>query len=209
MNIQHAYDQWSEQYDTNENKTRDLEGRALRETVDKLDFQICLELGCGTGKNTEWLVSRAREIVAVDLSAEMLAKARMKVNSDAVRFVQADINEDWKFGVNKFDLITLSLLLEHIENLEPVFRKAFTALKPGGHLYLGELHPFKQYLGSKARFETTQGVQTVTCYNHHLSDFTAAGQNCGFLIEQIKEYFDNNDHAGIPRILTIVFKKPN
>ncbi len=45
-------------------------------------------------------------------------------------------------------------------------------------MYIGELHPFKQYAGSKARFNTEAGEQVVNCYNHHITDFTdAAIQN--------------------------------
>ena len=33
MNVQQAYNTWAEQYDTNQNKTRDLEGITLREVL--------------------------------------------------------------------------------------------------------------------------------------------------------------------------------
>ena len=55
MNVQEAYDNWADQYDSNMNKTRDLEAVALRETLAYIPFDTCLEIGCGTGKNTEWL----------------------------------------------------------------------------------------------------------------------------------------------------------
>jgi len=43
MNVESAYNQWSVQYDTNENKTRDLEAVALRKTLEPLSFSNCLE----------------------------------------------------------------------------------------------------------------------------------------------------------------------
>lgn len=58
MSVEGAYNQWSEQYDSNENKTRDLEAIALREMLGKIQFENCLEIGCGTGKNTEWLKTK-------------------------------------------------------------------------------------------------------------------------------------------------------
>ena len=33
MNTEEAYDQWADQYDTNKNRTRDLEAVALRATI--------------------------------------------------------------------------------------------------------------------------------------------------------------------------------
>jgi len=207
MNVNQAYNRWAEQYDTNDNKTRDLESVALKDNLHSLSFNTCLEIGCGTGKNTAWLVTKAKKILAIDFSEEMLAKARAKVRSKKVTFQQADINQPWTFVTQPFDLITFSLVLEHIENLEPIFQQAAASIVSGGHIYIGELHPFKQYAGTKARFETEHGLQVVTCYNHHVSDFTKAAKKHGFVITDINEYFDSNEQKLIPRILTLLFKK--
>ena len=61
MSVQKAYDNWSQQYDTNINKTRDLEALALQEMLTKIEFENCLEIGCGTGKNTTWLFTKAKK----------------------------------------------------------------------------------------------------------------------------------------------------
>lgn len=207
MNTQQAYDIWSEQYDTNKNKTRDLEAQALRATLADIPFSTCLEIGCGTGKNTQWLITQAQQITAVDLSAEMLAKAKEKVRSANVQFRQADITQNWSFADKPYDLVSFSLVLEHIEDLAPVFREAARVLAPGGHIYIGELHPFKQYSGSKARFETAAGVQIVPCFNHHISDFVQAAKPHGLEMVDINEYFDEDNKTTIPRILTLLLKK--
>lgn len=207
MNVQQAYNEWAEQYDTNSNKTRDLEAISLRLTLGNAKFEYCLEIGCGTGKNTEWLLTKATKVIAVDLSEEMLAKARQKINADNVQFVQADINSNWNFVNEKFDLVTFSLVLEHIENLNDIFHKVTEIIKTKGMVYVGELHPFKQYTGTKARFDTTDGQQIVTCFNHNISDFTTAAKNNDFEIVDIAEYFDENDRSNIPRILTLLLRK--
>ena len=209
MSVQKAYDNWSQQYDTNENKTRDLEALALRETLARIVFDSCLEIGCGTGKNTAWLLTKAKNITAVDLSAEMLAKAKQKINSEHVHFIQADILQDWNFIDTKYNLVSFSLVLEHIENLEQIFDKVSKVIAPGGHVYIGELHPFKQYTGTKARFTTDEGEQIVACFNHHLSDFIQAAKNHDFDIVNINEYFDENNRTAIPRILSIILKQGN
>jgi predicted TPR repeat methyltransferase len=206
MNTKKAYDTWSSQYDTNINKTRDMEALALQQTLAGIAFDSCLEIGCGTGKNTAWLIGKAKEITAIDLSDEMLIKAKEKINSDKVSFLQADILHNWNFVNKKYDLVSFSLILEHIENLEPVFYEASKAIAAGGYIYIGELHPFKQYAGTKARFTTDEGEQVVTCFNHHLSDFTGAAKKYGFYVVDINEYFDDDDRT-IPRIVTILFKK--
>jgi len=206
MDVKESYNNWADQYDSNINKTRDLEALALQECLANIRFGSCLEIGCGTGKNTAWLLTKAQDITAVDLSFEMLSKAKEKVQSDKINFIQADINQPWTFTNRQFDLITFNLVLEHIEELESVFKKASESIKSGGYVYVGELHPFKQYSGSKARFETEGGVQIVPCFTHNLSEFTHAAKKNRFSILDVNEYFDDNNRTLIPRILTMVFQ---
>ncbi|HEU4473091.1 MAG TPA: class I SAM-dependent methyltransferase, partial [Flavisolibacter sp.] len=208
MNTQQAYDSWASQYDTNHNLTRDLEARALRETLSGISFQHCLEIGCGTGKNTVWLAQKAESVTAVDLSEEMLAHARRKLGEGKVRFQQADITAGWPFEKEQYDLVSFSLVLEHIRDLDDIFAKAAGSLRSGGALYAGELHPFKQYGGSKARFETEHGTQVVECFTHHISEFTGAAMKHGLSLSCLNEYFDDDDReTGIPRILALLFRK--
>lgn len=207
MGVKEVYNLWAKQYDSNENKTRDLEGTSLRETLSDIHFTRCLEIGCGTGKNTAWLTEKSQQLTAVDFSDRMLAIAKSKIQDERVIFVQADIRAAWKFAVSEYDLVTFSLILEHIENLNEIFEKVSKVLQPGGHVYIGELHPFKQYTGTKARFETETGLQEVPCFNHHLSDFFQATKKYGLHIVLINEYFDGKERSHVPRILTILLKK--
>jgi ubiquinone/menaquinone biosynthesis C-methylase UbiE len=207
MNIQQSYNLWSQQYDTNQNKTRDLEALAIRETLAEINVENCLEIGCGTGKNTALLLTKAKKVVAVDLSEEMLAHAKQKIKSEQVEFIHADIRDEWSFAKGQYDIVSFSLVLEHIENLVEIFKKTSRVVKPNGFVYVGELHPFKQYAGTKARFETEEGLQVVTCYDHNISDFTIAAKQNGFTLLEVNEYFDDNDRTQIPRIITFLFRK--
>lgn len=207
MKVQEAYNIWANQYDTNLNKTRDLEAVSLRETLKNISFNSCLEIGCGTGKNTEWLLQKATRVRAVDLADEMLAKAKNKIKSDKVVFIKADINEEWNFTqTEQYDLVTFSLVLEHIENLHHIFKNLAKTVTNNGYVYIGELHPFKQYTGSKARFETEEGLHIVPCFNHHISDFTNYAKKYDFDIIDVKEYFDDDDKKTLPRILTLLLQ---
>lgn len=206
MNVQQAYNEWSETYDTVENKTRDTEARALRESVAGENLEI-LEIGCGTGKNTGFLQTLAKKLIGADFSEEMLAIARTKIAGEEVEFRQLDLRESWELPANSFDLVTCSLALEHIENIDFVFSEANRVLRRGGHFYFGELHPFKQYQGSKARFETGAGVFELECFVHHVSEFFAAARNNNFEVAELREWFDEDDASQIPRLLTMILEK--
>lgn len=209
MSIANAYNAWSDSYDTNENKTRDLDQKATQETLSQYDFQQVLELGCGTGKNTQWLLKKAKNLIAVDFSEGMLRKAKEKINTPRVTFLQADITRPWPSLIPSVDLITCNLILEHIANLGFIFQQAREKLIHEGLFFICELHPFKQYLGSKARFDTENGVQELEVYLHHVSEYLEKAKVNGFELVELKEWFDESPTPEIPRLLAMVFRKSN
>ena len=204
MKTSAVYRRWAPYYDSNENKTRDLEEKVMKKYLRGRSFSHVLELGCGTGKNTRWLVRKAAKVTSVDFSAEMLAVARSRIRSARVRFITADITRPWKFAGDRFDLIIFSLVLEHIKDLDAIFRKARKSLNTGGQVYIGELHPFRQYKGSRARVTIGNREWETTCYVHHLSDFTRAALKSGFVISDVQEHFDAG--ASMPRILSLTLR---
>jgi SAM-dependent methyltransferase len=137
----------------------------------------------------------------------MLQQAINKVDAPHVRFQLADITRSWNFVQDKVDLVAFSLVLEHIADLEDVFQNLANVLPSGGMVYIGELHPFKQYAGTKARFEVDGIVKELVVFTHHVSDFVKNALAVGFELMEMKEYFDEGDKNGIPRILALMFRK--
>jgi predicted TPR repeat methyltransferase len=207
MNIEKAYNIWADQYDTNSNKTRDLDTKSTIKTLNKFDFSKVIELGCGTGKNTTFLLKKADEIIGLDFSQEMLNKAKAKIKDERVEFRKADLTKSWEIDNDFADLITCSLTLEHIKNLNHIFNQANLKLKKNGLFFISELHPFKQYSGSKAKYETESGTKELEVYIHHISEYIDAAKNNGFEFVEMKEWFDEDNENGIPRLISFVFKK--
>jgi malonyl-CoA O-methyltransferase len=172
--VARAYDAWSASYDAMANATRDLDARVLREQLDA-DGRDVVEVGCGTGKNTAWLAGRARSVVALDFSAGMLAKARERVSATNVRFVQQDLREGWPLDASIADVVTFDLVLEHVEQLGPVMAEAARVLRPGGVLFVCELHPFRQLKGGQAQFVGVDGETVrVAAWHHDVADYARA-----------------------------------
>ena len=207
MSIENAYNIWARQYDTNVNRTRDLDKRCTIETLNNLVFKNVLELGSGTGKNTEWLLNKAERIIGLDFSQEMLNKAKEKISDKRVTFKKADLTKDWKVENNFADLITSSLTLEHIKNLDHIFSQANQKLKKNGLFFISELHPFKQYSGSKAQYETESGTKELEVYIHHISEYIDNAESNGLKFLEMKEWFDQNYQNRLPRLISLLFKK--
>jgi len=207
MSIEEVYNIWADQYDSNENKTRDLDSKSTFETLSKFDFSNVLELGCGTGKNTAFLLEKADKIIGLDFSQEMLNKAKAKIQDQRAEFRKADLTTEWNIENDFAELITCSLVLEHIKDLDFIFKQANKKLKNGGIFFISELHPFKQYLGSKAKFETEYGTQELETYIHHVSEYLNSAFKNGFELVELKEWFDEETNIGMPRLIGITLRK--
>ena len=145
-----------------------------------LTGRTIVEIGCGTGRNTAWLArpeAGAREIVALDFSEGMLARARERVRDKRVRFVQHDARKPWPLGNASADVVIVMLVLEHVEDLQPVFIEAGRVLRAAGDFLICELHPERQLLGKKAEFtsEKTGALKYVEAFLHQPKTIGAPG----------------------------------
>jgi Methylase involved in ubiquinone/menaquinone biosynthesis len=210
--VARAYDRWAAQYDAEHNATRDLDAAVVRAAPLRLSGCDVLELGCGTGKNTVWLAARARQLHALDFSEGMLAEARRRVTSPNVRFVQHDVRSRWPLADASADVVIGNLVLEHVERLPPIFAEAARVLRPGGELFLCELHPFRQLRGGQAHFTDAGTGETVQvpAHVHSTSEYVNAGLGAGLRLRTLGEWLEPEAAPGsAPRLLSMLFELPN
>lgn len=205
MHTRDAYNNWAKTYDTVDNKTRDLEEKAIRSVLDGQQYERILEIGCGTGKNTEWLAGKCSQLTGIDFSSEMLQLAKEKIKAENIRFQQADITEKWNF--ENVNLITCSLVLEHIEDISFTFQQAASVLTTGGQFYICELHPYKQLQGSRAKFEQDGNLLHLEYFIHHISEFFSSARSNGFACDDLREWFDGEDKSQTPRLVSFLFRR--
>lgn len=209
--VARAYDRWSLSYDDDANATRDLDGVVLRALGLPVDGAAVVELGCGTGKNTRWLAERAARVHAFDFSAGMLARARAAVGAPQVQFTVQDIRERWPAGDASVDVVVGNLVLEHIDDLAPVYANAARVLRGGGTLYLCELHPYRQLRGGQAHFTDVDSGDTVhvPAHVHSVSEYVNTGLGAGLQLVHLGEWHDEDAAMGaLPRLLSVRFLKP-
>lgn len=211
-NIAHAYDRWSTTYDDDKNATRDLDASVLRRMPLALENRDVLELGCGTGKNTAYLASKARSVVALDFSEGMIARAHERLTTSNVRFVRHDVRDLWPLDAASVHFVVGNLILEHVHDLAPVFFEAARVLRPGGQLFVCELHPYRQLLGAQAQFVDPDSGETVkvAAHVHTVAEYVNGGLEAGFSLRNLGEWTEDDAPADAPpRLISVLYELPS
>jgi cyclopropane fatty-acyl-phospholipid synthase-like methyltransferase len=113
---------------------RDLEEHVL-DGLDVLPGWWVLEIGCGTGRLVKPLAGRVARVVGVDLSDEMLRRARdYCAGLPNVELRSTDGRLDF-LSDDEFDFVFSHIVFQHLPRkayAERYFREAFRVLAPGG-----------------------------------------------------------------------------
>jgi ubiquinone/menaquinone biosynthesis C-methylase UbiE len=114
---------------------------ALRSMLPGLQGLCVLDLGCGFGWFCRWAQEMGAErVLGVDLSENMLARARAQRQDPGVTYCLANI-ENLELPDAFFDLVYSSLTLHYIEDFGAVCATIRRLLAPRGHLVFSVEHP--------------------------------------------------------------------
>ncbi|MBL0391820.1 tetratricopeptide repeat protein [Ramlibacter monticola] len=131
--VQALFDGYAAQFDAHLAQT--LRYDAPRVLAQRLAAQgrrwsHALDLGCGTGLCGPFLRARAERMTGVDLSANMLEKARSKGAYDAL--VQGDVAAFLAQSQETFDLVVAADVFIYVGALDEVFRLLAARMPAGG-----------------------------------------------------------------------------
>lgn len=97
-------------------------------------------------------------------------------------------------------------MLEHIEDLNFIFAEASRVLVEGGRFFICELHPFRQYQGTQARFQRADDTKHIAAFTHHITDFTKGAMANGLGLIEMKEWWHEEDAGKAPRLISFLFE---
>ena len=182
-----------------------LEKPIFDELTGNLTGLRILDLGCGNATfGVEALQQGCHSYLGIDGSHKMFAAAEEKLAGTRGNVVQATI-ETWDYPSQQFDLVTSRLALHYIQEIEPVFARAYRALVKGGRLIFSIEHPVItscdrawQTVGPRqdwivdGYFETGPRITTwmggeVIKYHRTIEDYFAALHTCGFIVDALRE----------------------
>ena len=111
---------------------------ALQALTIHSDTQV-LDLCCGSGQTTQFLVKFSQNVTGLDASPKSLQRARLNVPEAS--YVEA-FAEEMPFADNLFDVVHTSVALHEMQpqQLRKIIDEVYRVLKPGGVFTLVDFH---------------------------------------------------------------------
>lgn len=167
-----GYACWSEQYDQPGNPAIAIEEPAVWPLLEAARPGVALDAACGTGRHTRKLTDLGHAVTGIDISPEMLNRARRAVPE--CRFIEGDL-QSMPFAPGQFDLVVCGLAIGHIADLSATIQELGRVMRTGGRLVVSVLHPFLVLLGWQPSFrDSDRNRRFIREYTHLHSDYIEA-----------------------------------
>jgi 2-polyprenyl-3-methyl-5-hydroxy-6-metoxy-1,4-benzoquinol methylase len=142
-----------------------------------------LEIACGPGNITQYLLKKRPDfkILGIDLAEQMIELA--KINNPTAEFQLMDCRDIAMLG-KKYDGIICGFCLPYLSKEEAIklIQDAAMLLNQGGALYLSTMED--DY--SKSGLQTNSGGDQIYMYFHQADYLTAALEENGFKVIELK-----------------------
>ncbi|RAV17710.1 class I SAM-dependent methyltransferase [Paenibacillus contaminans] len=158
---------------------------AFRALFPELNGKKVLDLGCGFGWHCRYArEQQARSVVGIDLSENMLARARANTDDPAIEYRRLAI-EDIDYPEGEFDVVISSLALHYVERFDDVCRKIHHCLVPGGAFVFSVEHPIFTALAAQDWYYGPQGERL----HWPVDDYQNEGpRHTKFLVNDVTKY---------------------
>jgi ubiquinone/menaquinone biosynthesis C-methylase UbiE len=185
MDVESGYRLWADTYDDFNNPLISIEEPMIRQLIDPVAPGRALDAACGTGRYARYMSQRGHMVSAVDMSAEMIEKARG--NAPGVDFKCASL-EALPFPDRSFDLVMCGLALTHLAEISKAISEIARVLKAGGAAVIADHHPMAGFLGGSAIFQDKDRFyRNVKSYVHAHSEYVSAFVAAGLEIRECHE----------------------
>lgn len=146
-----------------------------------------LDLCCGSGQATRFLVKLSHHVTGLDISPVSLERARQNVPE--AEYVEA-LAEDTPLLDENFDLVHTSAALHEMEfgQLQQILQEVYRVLKPGGKFVLVDFHKPTNWLFWPGLAVFMWLFETKTAWQLLETDLVELLQGTGFEICEITLY---------------------
>ncbi|MGE3873655.1 MAG: class I SAM-dependent methyltransferase [Parvibaculaceae bacterium] len=135
--VMRAYRRWAPVYDATFGKVVEAGVKQATSIVNKYHGRV-LEVGVGTGLSLPYY-KHSLKVTGIDLSPDMLLRARERMHKRGLRNVDALIEMDataLKFADNSFDIAAAMFVMTVVPDPVQVMNELIRVTKPGGHIVI-------------------------------------------------------------------------
>lgn len=184
--VESGYGEWAATYENTVLDVMDLRLLARLDSVRWSEMREAMDLACGTGRIGVWLKQQGVEAIdGLDLTVEMLERAEAK---GVYRELFTGNLFEIPVAAQSYDLVTTSLVDEHLPEVRSLYREAARIARPGGYFVLVGFHPFFLMSGIPTHYNSASGETfTIQCYVHLLSDHVQAALASGWTLREMHE----------------------
>jgi ubiquinone/menaquinone biosynthesis C-methylase UbiE len=209
-----GYDRWACGYDDADASTL-LDEPLIALLCRPLQGLRVLDLGCGTGRYLRLLKALGTRLVGVDLSYEMLHRAKRQDHVPS--WLQA--RAGWlPFQKGVFDRVVSGLLIDHVNDLPGFFHSVVYVLTPAGRVVIAAVHPEMQRLtGPVVSFRDGADEYRISAVIHEVPALVGAARSAGLtLVERHEPRINANvvkrrpewkNRFGCPAFVVLAFQK--
>jgi SAM-dependent methyltransferase len=184
-----GYDRWAAIYDAEDNPLVALEEPWVERLLGDVHGLAVADIGCGTGRHALRLSAAGATVHALDFSEAKLERAKAKPGAANVVFQVHDLAEPLPFASETFDRVVCGLVIDHIADLDGLFREMSRVCRPAGFVVVSVMHPAMMLRGVQARFTdpaSGREIRPASC-PHQLSDYIMAAARAGFVFDHLSE----------------------
>ena len=185
LDVRSGYAGWSKTYDVPGNPLIAVEEPAVWSLLDELPPGRALDAACGTGRHTRHLAELGHEVVGVDGTEEMLARACASV--PRAQFALGDLAA-LPARSESFDLVVCSLAFDHLAAVAGPIAELARVVRPAGRVVISDIHPVASATGGTAFFRMADGSNAFMRNHGHLhSDYLRAFKDTGLVVRACVE----------------------
>lgn len=211
-------------------KKMNAEFPVMLQLLGNIKSKKLLDLGCGFGDYANIYSKKGAIVTAVDNSKKEIEHAK-NLSIPNTKFMVYDISKKFPFKNSSFDIITSSLVFDHLEDVDTLFKECNRVLKNKGIIVFSVTNPifyqegslvgkikilgkkkiFGNYFERRKITRKWGGTATMEHYHKPLEDYFSALLGNGFELLSFKEPQPKTEkitwHCRNPTFLVIKLRK--
>jgi len=149
-----------------------------------LKGKVVLDAGCGNGYWARKMAKKAKKVVGVDFTEELVKLAKSKPSVTNLEFIVGDLRK-LNLPDNKFDIVLCNMTLMDVDGLDRAIGEMSRVLKTSGKMVISITHPCFENPPNTSSLENKKGEKIGRLVKHYFKTG---------IIRDLKKKWDGKHH---------------